>query len=375
MPAALDPIKRTVARVRAVALARLRAARAASPVLDHLVRGYGRYSDVDGNRLAGGVTFFGFLSFFPLMALAFAVVGYLARVDPGVHDLWQRTIEDLLPGLAGSLQLSDLHPESTGIIGLIALLFTGVGWIEALRDALRTIWLRPRGGGNIVKAKLTAVVVMAVLGVCLLASVGVSSLATSATRDLLSSFGLSDVTGAGVVLRILSIAVAVLFDTVIYLVMFSRLADSGQRWRTLLRGALIGAVGFEVLKLVGTYLIGHTTGNPVYGAFAVVVGLLVWLNLVARFTLLVAAWTATALPVPPPIPDMVPIPAPEPVQRPVRGPGTRPGRLRQALTGAVRRGRGAALAASALTLSGIAGYLAGRLSAGRPADNRRWRRR
>lgn len=375
MPSAVDRTKRAVSRVRVAALARLRAARAASPAFDHLVRTYQRYTDVDGNRLAGGVTFFGFLSFFPLMALAFAVVGYLARVYPGVRELWQQTIDQLLPGLSGSLKLGDLHPKSTGVIGLIALLFTGVGWISALRDALRAVWLHRRGGGNFVKVKLGAVLVMAVLGIGLLASVGVSSLATSATRGLLSSLGLEDVFGAGVALRVLSIAVAVLFDTGIYLVMFSKLAASEQPWRSLLRGALLGAVGFEVLKLLGTYLVGHTTSNPVYGAFAVVVGLLVWLNVVARFTLLAAAWTATSLPVPPPLPDMVPIPAtaePDqvsavPAAASLRSPVSR------------RAGRtayvGTALVGTALTLFGGLGYLLGRRSATRSVTRRRRRRR
>ena len=36
------------------------------------------------------------------------------------------------------------------------------------------------------------------------------------------------------------------------------------------------------------------THNPVYGAFAVVVGLLIWINYLSRFTLFVAAWTVTA---------------------------------------------------------------------------------
>jgi membrane protein len=60
-----------------------------------------------------------------------------------------------------------------------------------------------------------------------------------------------------------------------------------------MRGCLFGAVGFEVLKLVGTYFVGHTMRNPVYASFAVIVGLLIWINLVSRFILFTAAWTAT----------------------------------------------------------------------------------
>ena len=57
---------------------------------------------------------------------------------------------------------------------------------------------------------------------------------------------------------------------------------------------MLGAVGLEILKVVGSVLVARTTKNPVYGAFAVVVGLLIWINLVSRFMLLTAAWTVTA---------------------------------------------------------------------------------
>jgi membrane protein len=61
------------------------------------------------------------------------------------------------------------------------------------------------------------------------------------------------------------------------------------------RGAVFGAVGFNILKLVGTLYIGRTVSNgvEVYGTFAVVVGLLIWINLVSRFVLYSAAWVVT----------------------------------------------------------------------------------
>src|SRR5512144_1533731 len=43
------------------------------PALDHLIRAYTRYVADTGDRLAAGVTYFGFLSFFPLVVLAVSV--------------------------------------------------------------------------------------------------------------------------------------------------------------------------------------------------------------------------------------------------------------------------------------------------------------
>jgi len=51
---------------------------------------------------------------------------------------------------------------------------------------------------------------------------------------------------------------------------------------------------FELLKRAGAFYIERTTENPLYGSFAVVVGLLVWINIVSRMLLVCAAWVVTA---------------------------------------------------------------------------------
>ena len=71
------------------------------------------------------------------------------------------------------------------------------------------------------------------------------------------------------------------------------LAGTLASWRQLLLGCLFGAIGFEVLKLGGAFLIVHTVHNPVYASFAVMAGLVVWINVSSRFILFTAAWTAT----------------------------------------------------------------------------------
>jgi membrane protein len=52
-------------------------------------------------------------------------------------------------------------------------------------------------------------------------------------------------------------------------------------------------VGFEILKIVGTYTIAHTTHSPTAGPFASVLAILIWIQLVARWMLFCCAWIAT----------------------------------------------------------------------------------
>ncbi|MEU8800446.1 YihY/virulence factor BrkB family protein [Spirillospora sp. NPDC048819] len=263
---------------------------------DHHVRALRRYQERRGDRLAAALTCYAFLSFFPLLALGYSLLGYLVGVSAQARDYFVRAVDSLLPGLAAEIRVEEIAQSKTavGIIGLAALLITGQGWVQVLRESLRDMWgNEPDGGGNFFVERFWDLAVLAFLGVVLICGMAVSTVTTAATSTVLGWFGLQDVPGAGTGLRMLSLACAIMFNTVIFLVLFSRLSGTRAPWRRIIRGALFGAVGFEALKQFATLLLARVTENPVYGTFAVLVGLMVWINIVSRFTLFVAAWTAT----------------------------------------------------------------------------------
>ncbi|GAA4374678.1 YihY/virulence factor BrkB family protein [Actinomadura verrucosospora] len=274
----------------------LQRSRERSRWFDHQVRALERYQERRGDRLAAALTSYAFLSFFPLMALAYALLGYLVGVSDEARAYFVRAISSQLPGLAGQLDVEQIAQSKTavGVLGLVALLVTGIGWVQVLRESLRDIWgNEPGGGGNFFLKRLWDGGVLAFLGLILICGMAVTTVTTSATHTVLGWLGLEHVPGAGTGLRLLSLACAIFFDTVVFLALFSRLSGTRAPWRRIIRGALFGAVGFEILKQIAAFLIGRTTQNPVYGTFAVLVGLMVWINIATRFALFVAAWTAT----------------------------------------------------------------------------------
>ncbi|GAA0595866.1 YihY/virulence factor BrkB family protein [Actinomadura livida] len=296
MRQAIEGIQRRAESLSADAKSRLDDARARWHWFDHHVRAFERYQERRGDRLAAALTCYAFLSFFPLLALAYSLLGYLVGVSAQARDYFVRAVDSLLPGLAGDLRVEEIAQSKTavGIIGLAALLITGQNWVQVLRESLRDIWgNEPTGGGNFFVKRLWDVGVLAFLGATLICGIAVSTVTTSATSTVLGWVGLQDVPGAGTGLRLLSIACAIAFNTVIFLALFTRLSGTRAPWRRIIRGALFGAAGFEVLKQVAALLVARVTENPVYGVFAVLVGLMVWINIASRFTLFVAAWTAT----------------------------------------------------------------------------------
>jgi inner membrane protein YhjD len=295
MAAVVSSVRHWVTGVEEGVKGVLRRARARSKVVDHLGRAYIRYRDQRGDRMAAALSFYGFLSFFPLVALAYAVTGYAVAISPHVHDAVAKAIDQVLPELSHRLPVDQIAgaKAGAGVFALLGLSWSGLGWIAVWRESLRTIWQGGEGNGNAVVNRVRDLSVLCLLGLALLVSVSLSSAASSATHAVLGWLGLADVPGAGTLLRLIALCVAIGADGLIFMILFTTLAGTKASWRQLLRGCLFGAIGFEILKLVGALLVAHTVHNPVYASFAVIAGLLVWINLASRFTLFTAAWTAT----------------------------------------------------------------------------------
>lgn len=301
-------IKRHAAAGRAAAGARVQEWRARWHWFDHLLRTVQRYRVQHGDRLAGAVTYFAFLSFFPLIALAFAVVGYVVAIRPDALATLTRAIDAQLPGLAERIGIDRIAEARTGagVIGLLGLLYAGLGAVNALRDALRTIWMAPGPHPGLLAGRLRDLVALLLIGVTLLLSVVVGGLATQAAGTVLGWLGLAGSPVQRLGLGAAGIAVGLAADLLVFTVVLGWLARPPQPWPVVLRGALLGAVAFGLLKQLATVVLAGTLSNPVYGVWAVVAGLLLWINLSARITLYAAAWTATAAYGPPPAPTPVP---------------------------------------------------------------------
>ncbi|GAA1001634.1 inner membrane protein YhjD [Acrocarpospora macrocephala] len=281
--------------------------------IDHLIRTVHRYQLQSGDHLAGSVTYFAFLSFFPLISLVFALFGYVVAfgwLDPEAKKTITAAINEQLPGLADQLQIDQLADArvNAGIIGLVGLLYAGLGSVDALRTAFRKIWMSTEPQLNFFLLKLRDLVALILLGVAMLASVVIAGFAGGATSTVAGWFGLEHSVIGTLGVAAVGILVGLAADILLFLVLLGWLArpKPPQPFKFVFRGAVLGAILFGVLKQLATLLLAHTLSNPVYGTFAVIVGLLIWMNLSARVILYSAAWTATAALGPPPEPSPIP---------------------------------------------------------------------
>lgn len=258
-----------------------------------------RYADARGNVLAAGVGYFAFFSIFPAAALAFAVFGFVLR---GHLDLLSSVYEQLgayLPGLIRDAQ----HPDGlipiqappataltvTGVIAFVALVLGGLGWLGATREGIRAIFGVPGAAGNLITNKVRDLGVLFTLGLGIAVFAVLSTGVGAAGGWVAERVGLS---GAGWILTLAGFALSVLADTGLMIVLLRVVSGVQVPWRDLSQGALMGGVGLSLLKFSAAALLPRLTANPLFASFAIVVGLLVWLNLIARLTLISAAWAA-----------------------------------------------------------------------------------
>ncbi|MFE7466370.1 YihY/virulence factor BrkB family protein [Streptomyces sp. NPDC057499] len=260
----------------------------------HIWRSVERLQQVHWARLAAAITFISFLAIFPLLAVG-AAIGAALLTPEQLHRIEARLAEQV-PGISDQLGIENLvaHAGTVGLVAGAVLLLTGIGWIGSMRDCLRAVWgLDDADLGNPVLRKLKDTGLLFGLGGAALATFAVSSVGSVAVGWAAGLLGISDRGAGGVVLRVAALVVAALAGFLLLLYMLTLLPGVEPPRRRLLVAAAIGAVCFELLKLLLGSYIRSVAAKSMYGAFGVPVALLLWINFSARLLLFCAAWTAT----------------------------------------------------------------------------------
>jgi membrane protein len=270
--------------------------------LDHAMAMLGHYSRVDGNGRAGAVTYFGFLAFFPIMALVFAFIGLIANVFPDAQQTLEDAINSLFSGLIGtgegqiSLSVFQDNAATAGVLGLLGFLYAGLGWMSAMRLALQTLFVKPpKERPNYVVGKARDFTTLTSVGLMLLAALGLTSAVNRYADEIIKWAGLDpDATFPHLVLVLVGGLLAVALITGMLMALYQLLARPRVSHRALREGAVLAAIGFVLLKLLGDWLIGLTQGSPAFTVFGVSLVLLVLINYFSRVVMYGAAWAYTS---------------------------------------------------------------------------------
>ena len=236
-----------------------------------------KFSDDQGLYLAALITYYGFLSLFPLLLLLASVLGFVLQDD---SDLQQRILDSALSQfpIIGD-QMSDPQGlQGSGValvIGGLVALYGALGVAQAFQNAMNVAWSVPRHRRpNPVKARLRSVLLIGTAGMAVLVTTILSVLGGGAGAD-----------GAVFTGRVALLvpAAAVVLNAAIFVVAFRIATATKLSVRDVAPGAIIAAVIWQLLQLFGTAYVTSVVkdADPTYGVFAVVLGLLAWTYLAA----------------------------------------------------------------------------------------------
>jgi membrane protein len=260
-----------------------------------LWRAWKRYGDRRGNRLAGATSFFAFLSMFPLIVLAAAVTGRLLNKS-AVQQL-KDALRTNLPGIGDKIDLDSLI-NNAGTIGLISaatLLLTGLGWIDSLRASIRSMHELDDQPGNAIKLKLADLGALIGLGLIGLIATGASSILTGLSKKIVGWTGLENTWFASWGLDLISVVVGIGAGAVLFLYLQTALPRIVLPRKVALIAALAGGILFYLAQKLGNTYVNSVIGNnAAYGTLALPLALLVWIYLMTRAIMLIAAWTKEA---------------------------------------------------------------------------------
>ncbi len=274
------------------------------------MRIWNRLSQVRGTVLVKGIAYSAFFSLFPVLALAFTTFGLVLRSRPGLQEALEADLVTYLQdNLPGAVRESPADPRglvypaalvdhvtaqglltTTGVLGVVALVWGALGWVGALRLGIRAAMHLTVSDFHPAYAKARDLVIALLLGGAVVLAAVASVTLFGATGDLLDGVWLPARLDDRVAVRLAAFGPLAALDAVLFYLQFRLLAAADLPRVYLVRAAVAAAVVYGVLKLLAGDLLVRLLSNTVLAVSFSVLALLVWLNLVARVTLLAAAW-------------------------------------------------------------------------------------
>jgi membrane protein len=236
-----------------------------------------KFVDDQGVYLAALITYYGFLSLFPLLLLAVTILGFVLHHDPALRQRILTSALSDFPVIGNQIRddLRGFRGSVTALVfGLLGSLYGGLGVAQAGQNAMNQIWAVPRNARpNPLRGRLRGIRLLLLLGGGVLVTTALSAV-TSGVEDLANGLA-----GVGVGIKIVSLLASVLINIVLFIVAFRLLTVEPVTVRDVVIGAVLAAMLWQLLQTVGTYYLLHKIkgATEIYGTFGLVLGMIAWI--------------------------------------------------------------------------------------------------
>ena len=239
-----------------------------------------KFVDDQGGYLAALITYYGFVSLFPLLLLLSSILGVFLRSNPHMQEQILESVLSQFPVIGN--QLGDPRQLGGGVtaivIGGLTALYGGLGVAQATQYAMNQIWDVPRHRRpNPLKARLRSLLLLLIGGLALIGATVLSAMGSGAR----SSF---TATPVEIVVSGLLILASVAVNAGVFLLAF-RVSTAHERLtlRAAAPGALTAALMWQLLQLFGAQYVSRVVqvASISNSVSAVVLGLLAFIYLSA----------------------------------------------------------------------------------------------
>ena len=236
-----------------------------------------KFGEDQGPYLAALITYYGFLSLFPLLLLLTSVLGFVLDGHP---ELQQQILDSTLsqfPVIGDELADPQGLQGSIGaiIVGGLVALYGAIGVAQAIQNTMNVTWSVPRHRRpNPIRARLRSLWLIALVGLTVVATTILSGAGSNA-----KAFGAD----LGSWRTVAAIIVSLVVNAAVFVVTFRIFRPEKVRRRDVIPGAIVAAVIWQLLQFFGAVFVGTVVkdSGATYGVFALVLGLLAWIFLAA----------------------------------------------------------------------------------------------
>jgi membrane protein len=248
-----------------------------------------KFVDDQGSYLAALITYYGFLSLFPLLLVMSTVLGFALPGNPGLQQQLIHSALSQFPIIGDQLTSTAKPLRGSGVglaVGIVVSVYGGLGVAVAVQHALNHVWGVPiNKRPDPFRARLRSLLMLMLVGLGVLVTTVLSALAAGAGA-------VGEELGVG--LRLLAIVASVAAICGLFVIGFRVLTARNLSTREVLPGALMSAIAWQILQPLGTWFVtaGLMGSTQVYGLFGIVLGLLAWIYLEATIIVLAAVLNA-----------------------------------------------------------------------------------
>lgn len=265
-------------------------------------RVYRVYASRGGDLSAAGMSFQALFATFAAVWVGFSVATFVLAGNTAALQAIEDFINSLVPGLLSPNGL--INPEQlisratlgvTSAISLLIVGYTALNWLGYTRVAMRRMFDLLPATGNFVRRKARDLGLALLFGLAIVVSTLLSLISSASLTWLVTLLGITDSTTLTVGIRTVTALVLLVFDTAVLAGLIRLLTAVRIPARRLWIGAFLGGIALGILKLAEGFLLDGAGRNPLLAGFAVLIGLLIWFNLVARTYLLSVAWIVVGM--------------------------------------------------------------------------------